>query len=246
MESQRYARRLPMERLHRAATDVQPRSASTQGNSASERRVQLHIMLHVYCRLHAWKKKNNNKPTALRDTAGFWRSHDNIPKRAKAKPPNPRIPPSLSSPRNRSAHFHKVQRRSRCQRSDAHRKRECHTEAKLSACLKRRIGATGSSALRGEGAQCARIEGAFMCRQTLPTFHCYLPAQARTQARWAGRHQWECGGAGRRHGGHMWSCALQGKAASSLKNDESENTHSAVFQPSVTSGSRSRNSWFTE
>lgn len=69
MESQRYARRLPMERLHRAATDVQPRSAPTQVNSPSERRVQLYIMLHVYCRLHA--RKDNNKPISLRDTAGF-------------------------------------------------------------------------------------------------------------------------------------------------------------------------------
>ena len=43
----------------------------------------------------------------------------------------------------------------------------------------------------------------------------------------------------------MWSRAVQGKGASSLKkkkkqkkkrHDESKNTHSAVFQPSVTSG----------
>lgn len=213
-------------RGHRRATSLR---SNTGEQSVRAKGAAAH---HAACLLSAARSERQQQADIAAGHCRFLKkSRQYSEESKKPKPPNPRVPSSLSSPRNRSAHFHKVQQRSRCQRSDAHRKRECHTEAKFSACLKRRIGATGSSALSGERAQCARIEGAFMCRQTLPSFHCYLPAQARTHARWAGRHQWECGGAGRRHGGHMWSSALQGKAASSLKNDEGETPTQQYFSP---------------
>lgn len=253
MESQRYARRLPMERPHRAATDVQPpppHSASTQVNSPSGRSVQLHIMLHVYCRLHT-PGGETTTTTTTRYCCGtlqaFLKKSRQYSEESKNKATKS-AHSSLGSPRNRSTHFHKssATRPVSAQRpptghGNVTRRRRAERPFEASD----RIGALQLSERERERerARCARIEGAFMCRQTLPSFHCYLPAQTRTHARWAGRHQWECGGAGRRHGGHMWSRAVQGKGASSLKkkkkkkrHDESKNTHSAVFQPSVTSG----------
>lgn len=47
------------------------------------------------------------------------------------------------------------------------------------------------SSLERESALCVRVDGVFMCLQTLPSFHCYLPVQSITHG--AERRQWESG-----------------------------------------------------
>lgn len=93
-----------------------------------------------------------------------------------------------------------VEQRRRCQRSDAHRSEECHTDPTVCTSGLR----DGSSR---ESNRCARSDAAFMCANPAQFCSCYL-AQTRLTHR-AEKQQW--GGslaeAGLRHRGCMWSCA---------------------------------------
>lgn len=61
MDSQRYARRVPAEPLHRHDMRARPASAQTVG--VLEVEVQLHVMLHVYRGLHERKSAKPGERT---------------------------------------------------------------------------------------------------------------------------------------------------------------------------------------
>lgn len=116
MDSQRYARRFPTVPLHRH--DMQPGSVSTHTHSLLEAEVQLHIMLHVYCRS---------------DNAGGRRAPQVTTLLRGDEMQNYKDPRVASQPSQQIHILPKVVQHSRCARNNAHENHKCHTESKLSA-----------------------------------------------------------------------------------------------------------------
>ncbi len=88
-------------------TTCKPRSASTQVNSLSEAGVQLHIMLHARCRLHAQTKKNHTHPIGLcrlAEVTTQFRGEKKTQTRGKAS----EIRAFPLSPHNKSTYFPKL------------------------------------------------------------------------------------------------------------------------------------------
>lgn len=147
MDSQRYARRFPTEPLHRH--DMQPCCVSTPIHSLLEAEVQLHIMLHAYCRKHTADGHDWLVTTLLRE-------HN--------KRNNYRSRAFLLSAHYKSTYFPKLSNTAGVSAAatptGATNKR--HTDPKLSAAKASRR-RNRSSSVERESALRVRVEGVFMC-----------------------------------------------------------------------------------